>query len=353
MTKKICFFGSYDPEYPRNILTKKAIEGIGYKVIECNDRSGGLMHYFRLVSKFLKTTKSSRVVVIPVLGHYDVPIAWILAKLFNKKIIFDAFYSLYETYVEDRKQIKSFSFAALRFYIYDWLSPRLADKVIFDTKEHIEYFHKNYGVKYNKMFELPVTANPDIFKFRPPKKQQNFTIGFYGSFMPLHGVDVIVKSFKYHRSTNIKCLLFGIGPGIDDTKKLIKKLEVGKNVILTHQKVEYSKLPNYFEKIDLFLAGPFGLSDKAKRVVPAKIPEALCAGIPIIVAKTLATSRLLSNMNGIIWLDSVSPKNLSRKIEESKEADFKRNIKIRNNFLKSQMSFKSFKTKFFKILSTP
>lgn len=349
MTKAL-FFGSYDPDYPRNKLTRKAMEQLGFQVVDCNDRSSGVLHFTRLVRDFVQKGPDCSLVFVPILGHYDLPLIWILTRFFRKKIIFDAFYSLYETYVIDRDQVKPRSISAIRFFIYDWLSTHLADKVIFDTKEHISYFYKTYGVRMNKMFELPVSADSDIFKYSPPKKHKVFTVGFYGSFLPLHGVEIIVESFKYVREKDIKCILWGEGPGVQKIKKLIKKHSLNKKIRLTEQKVSYNQLPRYFNKVDLFLGGPFGNSDKAKKVVPAKIAEALCSGVPTIVARTPATSRILNDYEGIIWLDLISAINLAEKIEFCKKLHLKKNNNIRRKFLKSPLRFEILEVKLSKIL---
>lgn len=343
-SKVICLFGSYDIGYSRNYLIIKALNKLGYKVIHINSSQKLLKHYLFLVKSFIKNYKEFPIVFIPTLGHYQVPIAWVLAKLFNKKLLFDAFYSLYDTYINDRKIAKPFSLKAFRFYFYDLLATRLADKIILDTQENIDYFVKKYKADRRKFFELPVTADPDIFKPKKLKKRKNYTVGFYGSFMPLHGVELIVKSFKHLRDSNVKCILWGIGPEIKKIKVLIKKLKLEDRIALINQKIEYSMLSDYFEKVDLFLAGPFGLSEKAKRVIPAKIAEALSSGIPTIVAMTPATAKGLDGIAGIIWLDHVSARNLALKILQSKKMT-KKPHDIRNNFLKSPLSFKSFKSR--------
>ena len=166
----------------------------------------------------------------------------------------------------------------MRFYFYDWISVRLADKVILDTQENIDYFIKKYKARRNKFFELPVTADPDIFKTSPHKKHKVLTAGFYGSFMPLHGADTIVDAANILKTEKIKFYLLGIGPGALKIKKKIKNLGISNKVVFENKKIAYNQLPRFLAKIDLFLAGPFGETDKAKRVLPAKAVEALKAG---------------------------------------------------------------------------
>lgn len=348
METTICYFGSFDPDYSRNHLIRRALIQSGFKILECSDRSSGLNHHIKLMKFFFKEAKETNIIFVGVLGHYDVPLAWILAKIFGKKLIFDAFYSLYDTYILDRKVAKPNSFAAFRFYLYDWLSVRLADKVILDTKENIDFFVKIYRAKRQKFYELPVTADPDIFKPMTRKKNSIFTVGFYGSFMPLHGVENIVRAFKLINDKNINCVLYGEGPGVEKIKSLIKELSLEPRVTLKSKNVSYSQLPAYFKKIDLFLGGPFGSTQKAQRVVPAKIAESLFCSIPTIVIKTKATLRLLPAQNkNIIWLENNDPESIARKILSFKNNFQYTKVKIYNMKL---LNFNSFKDKVYEVI---
>lgn len=352
--KTVCFFGSYDRQYPRNRLTRKAFEKLGWRIIYCHNHSSGPVHYWRLVNKFLNTGHQADLIFVGVLGHFDVPLAWILAKIFRKKIVFDAFYSLYDTYIEERQITGKISFAAWRFYLYDWLSIRFADKVILDTKENIVYFVGKYKVNRHKFYELPVTVDPDIFKFKLPQKREVFTVGFYGSFLPLHGVDLIVEAIDLLKREKIKCLLTGQGYGLSQIKEKIDQLKLGDKIIFKQQKILYEKLPNFFQKIDLFLAGPFGNTKKAKRVLPAKVVEALSVGVPTIIRKTATTYRLLeSYKRNVIWLEDNKPATLARKISLIMESNSIRNRNSDDSgyFNRSELSFASFKDKFKKIIS--
>lgn len=351
--KSVCFFGSYTSSYSRNLLTKKAFRKLGWEVIDCNDQGGGIGHYKNLLLSFLKEGKECHILFVPVIGHFDVPLAWVLAKIFHKKIIFDAFYSLYDTYVEDRKSVSYFSIKALRYTFYDWIAVILSDRVILDTKENLEYFIKRYKLSPQKFYELPVTVDEDIFKPRPKKINKKFTIGFYGSFMPLHGVDLIVNSIYEIRDQDIKCILLGIGPGIKDIQKQVKKLKLERIITIVNKKIDYTDLPNFIVGVDIFLAGPFGTTDKAKRVLPLKAVEALSLEQSTILAKTPTTLRLLKNYKGnIIWLEEITPLGLAKILIDFKRKS-KRSLKrYKGYFSDSDLSFKSYTNKLSRILNS-
>lgn len=339
---KVCFFGSYSPDYPRNLLTKKAFKKLGYRVIECNDQGGGLIHYLNLLKKFIKNGRECNFIFVGVVGHYDLLMAFLFGKIFNKKIIFDAFYSLYDTYILDRKQYHKFSFQSWRFFFYDFISIRLADIVILDSKENIDFMARKYKVNNpGNFFELPVSADPHIFFKRDSiTKNKSFTLGFYGSFLPLHGVNLIVNCIKLLKDEKIRLLLLGKGPGLNSIKNKVKKLKLDKKIKFL-KPLSYENLPNFYQKIDLFLAGPFGSTDKAERVLPAKVAEALAMEKDLVVAKTKTTKRLLKGFDDIYWLNEKNPNTLKDLILNIKN---KKNFpkKTKNYFSKSILNFENF-----------
>lgn len=349
--KKICFFGSYSPLYPRNVLVIKGLKKLRYQVIECNDQSGGIKHYFNLIKKFIKNCRDSDIIFLGVLGHYDTPLAWIIAKLFRKKLIIDAFYSLFDAYIEDRKIAKKISFKAFRFWVYDYLATRLSNKIILDTRENINYFIKRYKAREDKFFELPVTADNEVFKFikRSKKQRKQYTIGFYGSFLPLHGVDLIIDTMHIMRNSQVNCKMVGSGPGLIQIKRKVYQLKLFDKVSF-EKNISYEKLPAFFKRIDLFLAGPFGKTPKANRVLPAKAVEALASGIPTIIKETKTTKRLLKNYKGkIIWLSKNNPKLLGSLILHTLN-NYNQSINEEDYFKSSNLSFDSFTNNIAKIV---
>lgn len=348
MNKSVCYFGSYKKDYPRNLLTQKAFKELGWNVIECHDDNGGIKHYTKLIRMFKKDGKKAGLIFIGVLGHYDVPLAWILAKIFNKKIIFDAFYPLYDSYVNDRKSIKRFSLTALRMYLYDLFSINMADRVLLDTKENIDYYRRHYWCSTRKFYELPVSADPLIFNSFKPKRHKIFTVGFYGSYLPLHGVETIVNAFGLISASNYKLLLLGSGPGLNQIKQKVKKMGLKKSVKFLPN-TPYHNLPKFYKKIDIFLGGPFGDTEKAKRVVPAKVVESIALGVKTIIVDTPANKRLISKkMPGVYWTTNNTQDlaNLIVKLQKKKNTN-----SVGTNYLdKTVLGYNSFHDRLEKII---
>ncbi len=74
--------------------------------------------------------------------------------LTNKMILWDAFFSLYDSWVFDRKYVDRYSLKSFVYWFYDWLGCAIADKVLLDTNEHIEYFIKTFKIKRESLLEF-------------------------------------------------------------------------------------------------------------------------------------------------------------------------------------------------------
>jgi glycosyltransferase involved in cell wall biosynthesis len=107
---------------------------------------------------------------------------------------------------------------------------------------------------------------------------------FYGSMIPLHGVDVIVGAARRLASApEIRFHLIGQGQTLSaGTTDLGVEGSLRRTASVT-----YEALPAAIAQATLCL-GIFGTSDKARRVVPHKVYEAAAMGKPIITADTPA-----------------------------------------------------------------
>ena len=157
----ICYFGNYDPEYARNRVLIKGLRENGVEVLLCNDRSGGIKKYFKLWRLHKKFANKYDLLIV---GYSDSRSMVLLAKIISKKpIVWDAFYSLYDSLVFDRKLVSPKNFKAKYYWFLDWLVCKLADKILLDTNEHIKYFVKTFKIKENKFIKVLIGADDSIF----------------------------------------------------------------------------------------------------------------------------------------------------------------------------------------------
>ena len=284
----VCYFGTYTPEYSRNRILISGLRENDVEVIECQTIRRGFLKYIDLAIKHWKIRNKYDVIVVGFQGIQAV----ILAKFLTRKtIIFDAFASLYDSMVMDRKNVKIKSFTAKYYWWLDKISMIFADIILFDTNEHINYASNEFGIKKEKFRRIFIGA--DISIFYPNEKEnrsKNFKILFYGSFLPLQGIDCIVKAAKLlEKEEDIVFEIVGWGPEKIKIMELFNYLKPKNLFFADGQKQE--SLRKKGVEADLCL-GIFGETNKTKRVIPNKVYECVAMRKPVVTADTPATREL-------------------------------------------------------------
>jgi len=325
----VCYFGSYDSNYPRNRIMIEGLERNGVNVFECRDDSPIQLRYLRLLWRYLHINKHE-VIIVGAQGHTNVPLAWLLAKIFKKKLIFDPFISLYDTAVFDRREIDEKSLKAKYFYYLDKWSCMLADIVIVDTNEHAKYFHNEFNVASNKINIVYIGASDSVFYPRERKKQNNkFIVEFHGTFIPLQGVQYIVQAAKILEKEDVFFEIIGKGQTYNQVLELSKRLNV--NNISFIGWVNYESIPEYIARADICL-GIFGDTDKARRVIPNKAFEILAMKKPLVTGDSPAVREVLTNKENVLLCEMANPESLAEVILTLKKDDVLRNKIAENGY---------------------
>jgi len=290
---KVCLFGSYVkdsygiPSGNGGTLLKKILENQNIEVIECHeplDKYATIVSaYFKLFSKHRKIDYD--LMIIPWRGILTLP----LAKLIHRKpIIYFPAFSIYDTLVNDRKKIKKNSFKAKFIHFVDKQSCKWVDKIVLESTEEINYFVNEFGLPKEKFCQLPLAADESIFfpTSTSLSDKNQFVVLFFGTFIPLHGIETIVKSaaiLKNHY--DISYIICGDGQTKPQIEKIIKKNNL-KNVKLLGL-VSKETLVENIKNSDVCL-GIFGNTLKARKVVTNKGFQILASKKPLITMESPA-----------------------------------------------------------------
>lgn len=307
MRKGICYFGSYDPEYARNRIIKKGLEANGSQIYECNAQGIVFRRYLKLTRLFLTSVNKFDCLIVGFPGYFDIPLAFVLGKIFGKKVFYDIFTSTYETYVLDRKVIEKNSLRAKFYYIVDWLGLRLANFVLVDTLAHGRLYSKTYGLNRKKQVLVYVGSDPDYF--HPRKVKEETDVLFYGSYQPLQGVDIIIKAASMLPKDKFK--MVGQGQMRNAVEKLANKLSVN-NVEFVNW-LSLADLAIEIAKAKICL-GIFGESQKAKLVIPNKAFDAIASKKALITSDTTAAREVFSNNTTVCLIPSADSRQLTMAI---------------------------------------
>ncbi|HEX2694212.1 MAG TPA: hypothetical protein VHP61_00545, partial [Acidobacteriota bacterium] len=220
------FLGGYDPAYQRNAVIRRGLVAHGDIVVEypadpsfkawvryplllarIAARSGTLTHArtgtHPAASRF--PLRRANAIYVPAFCQKDVPLARFLATLVARPLVFDPLAPRYETKILDRRRRPADSLTARWNWWIDALAFRLSDIVLADTAAHAAYYASAFGVSPRKLVVVPVGYDDALFdpdRVPPVTARASasapagaaFTVLFFGSFLPLHGVDAVVEA---------------------------------------------------------------------------------------------------------------------------------------------------------------
>jgi hypothetical protein len=266
------------------------------------------LYAYLLIAVKLLFSRKHDIVYVPYLGLMDVILLWPIAKVRGEPIVWDTFVSLYDTLVRDRQMIQSASIASKLIYAVENIAVRLSDIVLIDTKSHAAYFREIHPAASDKL--ISVWVGNDIQKPAVPYKKKpegaKVNVVFFGSFIPLHGLEVIYEAASSAAAEAFTWIIIGTGQIEADIEKAWP--------IEDQDNVERIKWLEYDALLDLIdtradvCLGIFGDTTKAKSVIPNKVFDILGRGRCCITMDSPGM-RELTNERELKGLKLISPSN--------------------------------------------
>ena len=143
------------------------------------------------------------------------------------------------------------------------------------------------------------------------EKRSSFTVLYVGKYIPLHGVEVIVKSAKLLERENIKFIFVGKGQLYESIRGMVDENRI-ENIEFIEW-LDRSELRQLIKSCHVVL-GIFKGDGKAMRVVPNKVYDALACGSLVITANTPAIREFFKDKEELILVEPGEPQDLAEKI---------------------------------------
>ncbi len=317
--KKMLFITTKELQYLRNTQEIELLQkqGVLVDIIGSDSKSYPkrlLKVYFQLLFRSMKKYDGVMIGFAPqlVLPFF----AW---KFRKKMVVIDFFISLYDTFVFDRKKFQEKSVIGKMLKKLDEITIRKANHVIADTRQHGEYFVSEFGLDKEKLQVLYLKADSNIFWPREQKKpgrmSGKFVILYFGSVLPLQGIDVILNAIGLLKEREDLYFVM-IGPVQNKYEK-----QTSSNIEY-HDWLSQEELAEYISYADLCLAGHFNAEiNKAKRTIPGKAYIYHAMQRPMILGDNPANKELFAEENAdIYYVPMGNPKALAEKIVQIKES---------------------------------
>lgn len=286
---RICYILSYRvPEYVRTQSLLQALGRIpGIEVLKAVNGARGIWRYAQTLRRLL-SLRTQKDPDWYILGFRGYELFWIVRMMtWGRPLIIDHLMSPYDSLVHERKRVREGGILAGIIRRYERSILRHADIVLTDTRQHRSHLADLFGVDPGKIYPIPVGTDEALFRPAevPGGGEGIFHVLFYGSFLPLHGIDLILGAAQILRDTPIRFTVIG-GTGkalrvFHDTRERLRLHHV------VHRKwVPFVRLPDLIRRADVCLGGPFGGTGQAHRIVTGKTLQALAMGKAVIVGAT-------------------------------------------------------------------
>jgi len=170
-----------------------------------------------------------------------------------------------------------------------WLDRRLflaSDYILFDTEAHRDWSIRELGLPPNRCRTLYIGADTDLLNpgLSSTRVERPIIVGFYGSLVPLQGVDKIIEAAHLLRDhTTIRFEIVGDIAKVPDMARL-REAKPSKQVKY-YEYLPFAELVERMKTWDICL-GCFGESLKADIVIPNKVYHYAALGKAIISRDT-------------------------------------------------------------------
>lgn len=312
--------GNYGPNYPRNRVVFSALRALGCQVSLFRP----VLSAAADLEYSLRRHPVPDVVWVPCFRQRDMRAAARYARRKGIPLIFDPLISAWDKQVNERSKFSVDSVRSRRLLAWERKVFAEADSIIADTTGHADFFHEHLKVPRHKLVVVPVGAEEALFSYRPfvarPEGEPLEAV-FFGTFIGLQGVDHLIEAIGLYLAeappAAVKFRLLGDGPLRPACAARVAELALrfSDADIAFEDWRPLGELPARLGMADFFL-GIFGTSDKASRVIPNKVYQALAIGRPVITASTPAYDPLLrtDDSRGFVWCRAGDPVDIARAI---------------------------------------
>ncbi len=304
---RVCYIlAYYSPDYIRSVTLVAALEKIEeIELFQARNRSLGLWRYLQALGRlfYIRWRHNPDYYILGFRGH---EIFWLVRLItWGKFLVFDELMSPYDAILNEKKSVQSGGLLDFLLYICEKMILHAADLVLTDTEAHRTFLQQLFQLSQDKIVALPVAANEKLFT--PTCQQASaecvsdkpFSILFYGSFLPLHGIEIILQVAFLLRDEPLSFTLIG-GSSRDGENLRERVRELGLHNVKHFRWVNFVDLPGLIKNCDLGLGGPFGNTAQGRRVVTAKTSQFLAMAKAVVVGRTDEGNGFVDKQNALL-----------------------------------------------------
>ena len=286
---------------------------------------------FSYIELFVKASFAEVIYILPGNSNliHDV---LLVSKLFKTKVILELYDSITTHYLDNKgaSSIKEEDLDAVKKDNVDLSLSKekkaieFSDRIILTTDYEAVFLSQLLGINIpkEKILSAPLCCSPKGLHQRDFMQDGVFRLCWWGSFLPLHGLDYILDAAKILQQSDIafECDLFGAyAPGsiahfFEKYTQRIKAEGLNTHVRLRRDLTfADGSLPQYLmHSCDLAL-GIFGDNLRAKSAVPNKLIESLSMAIPSLTRSSQVLQEFF-DIKTDLWTCDPDPESIAQAV---------------------------------------
>jgi glycosyltransferase involved in cell wall biosynthesis len=330
---RVCYFGTFYEQYPRNAILIHGLAQNGVEVTSCHvplwhgteDKVATLRsrrHWLdvatRAVRAYVTLLWQARhigpvdALIVGYMGQLDMFPARLVARRLGVPLVLDVFMSI-GLIVRQRELVRPGDGLDR---LVGWVERRacqLADMIWLDTPLYVDYFVERYDLPRERFRLIPTGADDRYFypTDPAPADERPFTVTYVGGYVPGHGVETIVRAAARLRSTGIRFEMIGEGQMKPPAQQLAR--ELGADNVIFDGWVDKTALAKRLAGADVCL-GIFGRQRQHQITVPNKIYEGLAVAKPVVTGHTPAVAATFEDGRHMLFVPLEDPEALAAAI---------------------------------------
>lgn len=287
---RVCFVQAYRaPDYIRGRSIRAALRASErVDLTEATNTSRGPARYWQAIRGLLQARRQHDPDIY-VLGFRGHEIAWLVRWVTRgKPLVMDALMSPYASMSEESKFGWAGRMLSRVWRPYESAILHACDGVLTDTGSHASYYRSQFQLGDGHVLAIPVGAEEvpaETLPCRALHHDSPLRVLFYGSFLPLHGVDIILEAAS--QLTDLPIEFRFIGGTRAQAERLQQRCRLLGISRYSHTRwVAFEKIiSDEIPDATLCLGGPFGGTPQARRVITGKTSQCMALGQATIVGR--------------------------------------------------------------------
>lgn len=272
------------PDYVRAIALRNAVEDLGHVPVVIKNRSRGVRRYAEVAGDLWRLRGDRPDAYIVTFRAFEI-LPVVLALAGRRPVVYDEFINPVEWFVEEHHRLRPGSLPARALRgAFRAMMQRCA-VVLADTGSHADHAAELMDLPRERWAVVPVGTDEATFRPAPRAPGTPFRVLYYGSMLPLHGLDVLLDAAVLVGDDDT--IAFEVVGGTDDDRARVEAAIARGARVDYRPWVPYEELPELFARCALAIGGPLGGTVQSRYVITGKTYQFLASGVPTVVGANL------------------------------------------------------------------